>query len=192
MKKLLFTLAATLAAGLAGAAPAQGSLKTAMFAGGCFWSAEKAMESVPGVTSVVSGYAGGRSKNPTYMKHEGHLEVVQVTYDPAKVSYARLVNHFFRNIDPTDPNGQICDQGPSYRTAIFTATPQERQVAQAASAQVARLLKRPVATAIRPAATFWRAEAYHQDFAKRNPARYELYRVGCGRDRALRAVWGKA
>jgi peptide-methionine (S)-S-oxide reductase len=189
-----FTFAATIlaASSVAAAAPAQGALKTAMFAGGCFWSAEKAMESLPGVRAAVSGYAGGTSQRPTYTNHEGHLEVVQVTYDPAKVSYEKLVDHFFHHIDPTDPDGQICDQGPSYRTAIFVASPEERRVAQAVSARVARVLKRPVATSIRPAATFWRAEAYHQDFAKRNPGHYERYRIGCGRDRALKAIWGGA
>lgn len=190
MTKMLFTAVALSAAAIGGSAPAQGSLKTAVFAGGCFWSAEKAMESLPGVKEAVSGYAGGASKNPTYKNHAGHLEVVRVTYDPAKVSYAKLVDHFFHNIDPTDPNGQICDQGPSYRTAIFVSSPEERRIAQDVAAQVARTIKKPVATTIRPAATFWKAEAYHQDYAKKNPGNYNAYRIGCGRDRALKAVWG--
>ena len=191
MKITLFaaSLAATLA--VAGAAPAQGALKTAVFAGGCFWSTEHAMEKLPGVRDVVSGYAGGRSRNPSYRSHSGHLEVVKVTYDPAKISYPQLVDGFFHAIDPTDPNGQICDKGPSYRTAVFVADPTERQAAEAVKAKVASALRRPVATMVLPAATFWKAEAYHQDYARKNPVNYNAYKIGCGRDRALKAVWGR-
>ena len=189
-KPLIAALAAVPILLLGAAAPAAGVTKTAVFAGGCFWSAEKAMESLAGVSDAVSGYAGGAARNPTYENHRGHYEVVKVTYDPAKVSYAQVVNHFFRNIDPTDPNGQICDQGPSYRTAVFTADPAERQVAEAAKAQVTRTLGKPVSTAILPATTFWVAEGYHQNYAKKNPMQYNAYRIGCGRDRALTAVWG--
>jgi peptide-methionine (S)-S-oxide reductase len=175
---------------VAGSAPAASTLKTAVFAGGCFWSMEKALEHLPGVKSAVSGYAGGTRANPTYENHEGYLEAVQVTYDPAKVSYARLVAAYFHSIDPTDNGGQICDRGPSYRTAVFAGDAQEAAMARAAKAQVASVLKKPVATEIRPAARFWRAEDYHQDYAANNPAAYNAYRVGCGRDAALKAVWG--
>lgn len=168
------------------------SLKTAVFAGGCFWSTEKAMESLPGVTSAVSGYAGGAMPNPTYQNHRGHLEAVKVTYDPAKISYAKLVDGFFHHIDPTDAGGQICDRGPSYTTAVFVADGAETATAQAVKAQVAKTLGKPVATRILTGGKFWPAEAYHQDYAKRNPANYEAYRIGCGRDRALKAVWGSA
>ena len=168
------------------------SLKTAVFAGGCFWSTEKAMESLPGVTSAVSGYAGGAMPNPTYQNHRGHLEAVKVTYDPAKISYAKLVDGFFHHIDPTDAGGQICDRGPSYTTAVFVADGAETATAQAVKAQVARTLGKPVATRILSGGRFWPAEAYHPDYAKRNPANYEAYRIGCGRDRALKAVWGSA
>ncbi|WP_374452992.1 peptide-methionine (S)-S-oxide reductase MsrA [Phenylobacterium sp.] len=168
------------------------SLKTAVFAGGCFWSTEKAMESLPGVTSAVSGYAGGALQNPTYENHRGHLEAVKVTYDPAKISYAKLVDGFFHHIDPTDAGGQICDRGPSYTTAVFVADGAETATAQAVKAQVAKTLGKPVATRILTGGKFWPAEAYHQDYAKRNPANYEAYRIGCGRDRALKAVWGSA
>lgn len=181
-------LSAALAAGLS-VGPAAAATQTAVFAGGCFWSAELAMEKLPGVTDVVSGYAGGTSQRPTYQNHEGHLEAVKVTYDPAKVSYATLTAYFFRQIDPTDPNGQFCDQGHSYQTAVFVAGEAERQTATAAKAHVARLLGKPVATEVRAAARFWPAEAYHQDFAKKNPARYNAYKIGCGRERALKAVW---
>jgi peptide-methionine (S)-S-oxide reductase len=188
MKRLAFF---ALAAGLAAqGAPAWAETRTAVFAGGCFWSVEKFFEHAPGVVRAVSGYSGGGLRNPTYENHQGHLEAVQVSYDPAKTTYAKLVDHFFRNIDPTDPNGQICDLGPSYRTAVFASSPQERQTAEAAKARVAGVLKKPVATQVRSAAQFWPAEAYHQDFARKNPARYEAYRIGCGRDRRLKAVWG--
>jgi peptide-methionine (S)-S-oxide reductase len=184
-------LAVTFAAALtaAQAAPAATALKTAVFAGGCFWSAEHDIEGTPGVAKVVVGYAGGSLRNPTYPNHEGHLESVQVTYDPAKISYRQLVGAFFHHIDPTDPNGQICDQGPSYRTAVFAASPEERTEAEAVKAEVARTLGRPVATRILPAGTFWPAEAYHQDYARKNPVSYTAYRVGCGRDARLKAVW---
>ena len=185
-----FLAAATAAALFAfEAAPAAAALKTAVFAGGCFWSAEHDIEHTPGVAKVVVGYAGGALRNPTYDNHEGHLESIQVSYDPAKISYPQLVDAFFHHIDPTDPNGQICDQGPSYRTAVFVASPQERSEAEGVKANVARTLGRPVATQVLPAATFWPAEAYHQDYARKNPVSYMAYRVGCGRDARLKAVW---
>jgi peptide-methionine (S)-S-oxide reductase len=166
------------------------SAATAVFAGGCFWSAEHDIEHTPGVTGVVVGYAGGKGSHPSYEDHEGFLESVKVTYDPAKISYAQLVDAFFHHIDPTDPNGQICDQGGSYRTAVFAATPAEKAAAEAVKAQVAKTLNRRVATMILPAAPFYMGEDYHQDYARKNPGAYAAYRVGCGRDRALKAVWG--
>lgn len=184
-------LAALSALTLASVAEAA-DLKTAVFAGGCFWSMEKAMESLPGVTDVVSGYAGGAMPNPTYQNHRGHLEAVKVTYDPAKVSYAKLVDGFFHHIDPTDAGGQICDRGASYTTAVFVEGAAETATAQAVKAQVSKTLGKPVATRVLTGGRFWKAEAYHQDYAKRNPANYEAYRIGCGRDRALKAVWGSA
>lgn len=179
-------LAAALAAQAAQAAP----VKTAVFAGGCFWSIEKAFEATPGVVSAVSGYAGGTQANPSYEDHEGYVEAVRVTYDPDKVSYGQLVSKLFHSIDPTDAGGQICDRGPSYQSAIFVGDDAERRGAEAGKAAVARQIGAPVATEIRDAGRFWPAEAYHQDFAKKNPARYELYRVGCGRDGRIKAVWG--
>ncbi|TAL37208.1 MAG: peptide-methionine (S)-S-oxide reductase [Phenylobacterium sp.] len=182
-------IAAALAAALI-ASQAQAATKTAVFAGGCFWSVEKFFEATPGVTAAVSGYSGGTSANPTYENHAGHLEAVKVTYDPAKITYAQLVDRFYHNIDPTDPRGQICDTGPSYRTAVFTANAEERAVAEAAKAKYAKELGATITVTTRNAAPFWNAEGYHQDFAKKNPAHYERYRVGCGRDRVLRVVWG--
>ena len=192
MKPVRFAALTTMALLVAAPAGQAAQLKTAIFAGGCFWSAEKAMEGVPGVAKVVSGYAGGAMPNPTYRNHKGHLEAVKVTYDPARVSYARLVDHFFRNIDPTDAGGQICDRGHSYTTAVFVADQAETRTAQAAKAQVAKALGKPVATRVLTGGRFWPAEAYHQDFAKKHPSNYDAYRIGCGRDRALKAVWGSA
>lgn len=183
------TVAATLVAGLF-ATSAQAATKSAVFAGGCFWSVEKFFEATPGVVSAVSGYAGGTRANPTYENHGGHLEAVKVTYDPAKVSYAQLVARFYRNIDPTDPSGQICDKGPAYRTAAFVSDAAERQIADAEKARVEKLLDARVTVTTRNAAPFWMAEGYHQDFAKKNPLHYERYRIGCGRDRVIRAIWG--
>ena len=190
MNRPLFVATAALALSIASSAPAADAYKTAIFAGGCFWSAEHDIEHAPGVKAVVVGYAGGASRNPNYEDHEGHLEAIKVTYDPAKTTYAQLVYAFFRHIDPTDPNGQICDQGPSYRTAVFTSDPAERAAAEHVKAQVAKALGHPVATKILPGATFWMGEGYHQDYAVKNPLHYNAYRVGCGRDARLKQVWG--
>lgn len=187
MRPIVAFTAAVLA--MAAVPAAAAPLRNAVFAGGCFWSMEKAFETVPGVADVVSGFSGGARPRPTYENHTGHLEAVRVTYDPARVSYARLVDYFYRHIDPTDPDGQVCDKGPSYRTAVFVANAQERQTAEATRARVEKLLGARVTVATRDVAAFWPAEAYHQDYARKNPLRYERYRVGCGRDRVIRAVW---
>jgi len=176
------------------AAAAQGGRsETAIFAGGCFWCTEADFEHLPGVISAVSGYTGGRTANPTYEQVSangtGHYEAVQVTYDPARISYARLARHFFRTVDPTDSGGQFCDRGESYRTAIF-ATPQQRSAADGARAEANRLLRGRVVTPVLPAARFWPAEAYHQDYYRRNSVRYRYYRWRCGRDARLTEVWG--
>ena len=189
MNRPLFAAVALCALLGADVASAASALKTAVFAGGCFWSAEHDIEHTPGVAKVVVGYVGGTRPNPSYENHDGYLESIQVTYDPAKISYAQLVAAFFHHIDPTDPDGQICDRGPTYRTAVFVADPQEKQAAEAVKAQVAKEIRHPVATEIRPAAKFWLGEAYHQDYARKNPAAYMAYRVGCGRDRTLKVVW---
>lgn len=174
--------------------PRPANARSALFAGGCFWSAERDMEAVPGVISAVSGYAGGRVANPTYAQvtsgRTGHLEAVEVTYDPARISYGRLVRRFLRTIDPTDPDGQFCDQGDNYRTAIFALDAAQARDAGAAVAEASRILRGRVVTPVRAAARFWPAEADHQDYARRNPVHYNLYRRGCGKDARLRAVWG--
>jgi peptide-methionine (S)-S-oxide reductase len=180
----------------AAAAPARrpAYVEVAIFAGGCFWSAESDIEDVPGVVSAVSGFTGGRVAHPSYEQVSGggtgHLEAVRVTFDPARVSYAALARRFMRTIDPTDPNGQFCDQGDNYRTALFVSGPAQRQAAEAAVAEANRILHGRVVTPVRAASPFWPAEAYHQDYARRNPVAYGLYRRGCGRDARLRAIWG--
>lgn len=205
-RRLLLALcaAALTAAPLAGAAqtppskarpaPATQRLETAVFAGGCFWCTESDMEHVPGVVSAVSGYTGGTTRNPTYeqvgSQTTGHLEAVRVTYDPRRISYRQLVDRFWHTIDVTDDGGQFCDRGPNYRTAVFVTSAQ-RPAAEASRTAAARALRTGrLITPIRPAATFWPAEDYHQDFYKKNPLRYRVYRQGCGRDARLRAVWG--
>jgi peptide-methionine (S)-S-oxide reductase len=147
------------------------------------------MEKVRGVVDVVVGYSGGSRRNPTYENHEGHLEAIRVTWDPARITYSDLVTAFYRNIDPTDPNGQICDIGPSYRTAVFVADDAEKRVAEQVKADVARQIRRPVATRTLPRSTFWMGEGYHQDYAAKNPGHYNRYRIGCGRDARIQAVW---
>lgn len=174
--------------------PPPGSQR-AVFAGGCFWSTEKAFEHVRGVSSVVSGFTGGSTDNPTYMQvvrgGSGHREAVQVTFDPRVVSYRALVDRYWRTIDPTDPNGVFCDQGPSYRTAVF-ATADQTPAANASRAAAEEALGRRFVTPVRPAVRFWPAEAGHQDYAERNAAHYEAYRIGCRRTESLRRVWGAA
>ena len=169
---------------------------TATFAMGCFWSAEAAFEGQPGVLAAVSGYTGGKEQHPTYeqvSRHQtGHYEAVQVTYDPARISYAALLDLFWHNIDPTQDDGQFCDHGRNYLSAIFPANDAERAAAQASRTAIekSRVLKAPIVTAILPAARFWPAEEYHQDFARKNLAHYRAYRLGCGRDARLKQIWG--
>ena len=171
-----------------------GRREVAVFAGGCFWSVEANFEAMPGVVSAVSGFAGGREANPTYEQvirgGTGHLEAVQVTFDPSRITYRQLVDRFWRTIDPTDPDGQFCDQGPTYATAVF-ASPSQKPAAEASRrAAAARIGPARFVTPVRDAARFWPAEAYHQDFARENPVRYAGYSRFCGRAARLRAVWG--
>ncbi len=174
--------------------PRPARTETALFAGGCFWSAERDIEAVPGVIEAVSGFAGGRVANPSYEQvvrgGTGHVEAIRVTFDPARIGYGQLVRRFLRTIDPTDSGGQFCDQGPNYHTAIFALNPGQRRAAEAALAEANRILHGRVTTPVRAAAPFYPAEAYHQDYARRNPVSYGLYRRGCGKDARLRAVWG--
>ncbi|MBD3835242.1 peptide-methionine (S)-S-oxide reductase MsrA [Brevundimonas sp.] len=175
--------------------PSRPRLQTAVFAGGCFWSAEKAFDGLPGVRSAVSGFVGGHTANPTYEQvvrgGTGHMEAVRVTFDPSVVSYRALADRYWRTIDPTDPRGQFCDQGPSYRTAIF-ATAEQRADAVASRDAAMRTLRKTFTTPVVGAQRFWPAGAEHQDYARRHHARYEAYRIGCRRSERLRAIWGDA
>ena len=166
--------------------------KTAIFAGGCFWCVEEAFDKVDGVSETVSGYAGGTKPNPTYGSHEGHQEAVKVTYDPAKVSYAVLLDHFWRNIDPFDPDGQFCDKGNAYRSVVFTGDDAERELAESAKEEIATRFKQKVVTEIKPVTTFTAAEDYHQDYHRKNPVSYKYYKWGCGRAQRLAEIWGKS
>ena len=169
---------------------------TAIFAGGCFWCIESDFEKVPGVISVVSGYTGGETLNPTYKQvtyaETGHFEAVKVTYDANAVSYDYLLNYFWHHIDPTDPNGQFCDKGSSYRTAIFARPDQvDAAIASKSHVEQSKPFKADIVTPVLSAATFYDAEEYHQDYYKKNPAHYNRYRVGCGRDRRVQQLWGR-
>jgi peptide-methionine (S)-S-oxide reductase len=177
---------------LAFAAPVMAGSATAIFAGGCFWCMESAYQEHKGVTGVISGFTGGTLKNPTYSgNHEGHFEAVEVTYDPALVSYQELLDLFWRNVDPFDATGQFCDKGTSYRSAIFPANAAERALAEQSRAAVAaRFDGREVDTEIRDAGAFWPVEDYHQDYYQKNPVRYKYYRWNCGRDQRLNQLWG--
>lgn len=173
-----------------------GRRETAVFAGGCFWSVEANFEAVPGVVAAVSGFAGGSTARPTYEQvvrgGTGHLEAVQVTFDPARISYRQLVDRFWLTIDPTDPDGQFCDRGPPYATAVFAAPAQKPAAEASRRAAAARIGAARFVTPVRDAARFWPAGASHQDFARRNPVRYAGYSRFCGRAARLRAVWGDA
>jgi peptide-methionine (S)-S-oxide reductase len=191
-------LAVPLILGLAGQAPAPSPAvpksAVATFAGGCFWCMEGPFESLPGVSSAVSGYAGGQKKNPTYEEVSagttGHAEAVEVRYDPRKVSYEKLLEVFWHNIDPFQAGAQFCDRGTQYRSAIFFHDDAQRQAAEASLKQVEERFKKKVATELLPAGPFYRAEEYHQDYYQTNPIRYRMYRTGCGRDRRLKELWG--
>jgi peptide methionine sulfoxide reductase msrA/msrB len=165
----------------------------ALFAGGCFWCMEKPFESLPGVISVVSGYTGGTTSNPTYQNYGrgGHTEVVQITYDPTQVSYGTLLNVFWRQIDPTDAGGQFVDRGNEYISAIYVNGAEQRRLAEASKKQLvaSNILKKPVVTPILEAKKFWPAEEYHQDYYKKNPLRYAFYRSRSGRDDFLDRTW---
>ncbi|MEN3791814.1 peptide-methionine (S)-S-oxide reductase MsrA [Fulvimarina sp. MAC3] len=186
---LVFAAAAA-AASLTAATPSFAqNTDTAIFAGGCFWCVESDFDHVDGVTETISGYIGGKSENPTYQNHSGHLEAVRVTYDPSKVSYDKLLQVYWHSIDPTDAGGQFCDRGHSYTTAIFATNDDQMKKAKATKAEVQKDLG-SVATEIRPASTFWTAEGYHQDYYKKNPVKYKFYRNGCGRNNTVKRVWG--
>ncbi|MBH0198108.1 MAG: peptide-methionine (S)-S-oxide reductase MsrA [Nitrospira sp.] len=169
----------------------------AYFAGGCFWCMEEAFEQVEGVIEVVSGYMGGTVANPSYEQvsggSTGHAESVEVSYDPAKVSYQKLLDVFWRNVDPITPNAQFCDHGSQYRSAVFYGTDEEQRLTAESKAAIERSKRfsAPIVTQVVKASVFYPAEDYHQDFYKKNPFRYKSYKFGCGRARRLEALWGK-
>lgn len=169
----------------------------AYFAGGCFWCMEEVFEKVDGVLSATSGYMGGTVSNPTYEEvsagRTGHAESVEVVYDPAKVSYQKLLDAFWRNVDPITPNAQFCDHGNQYRSAIFFQTDEEKRASDTSKQAIeqSRRFKEPIVTQIVMAPQFYPAEEYHQDFYKKNPIRYKLYKYNCGRAQRLDELWGK-
>jgi peptide-methionine (S)-S-oxide reductase len=183
--------------GPAYAAQSMGSPQTvkATFAGGCFWCMEPPYDELEGVHSTISGYIGGTKTNPTYAEVSagttGHAEAVEIAYDPSKVSYSKLLEVFWRNIDPLTPNAQFCDSGSQYRSAIFYHDETQRRLAEESKAAVGKRFKEPIVTEIVPASRFYPAEDYHQDYYLKNPLRYKFYRYGCGRDRRLEQLWGK-
>jgi peptide-methionine (S)-S-oxide reductase len=194
MTRWLGAVAALAALAALALGPRQGEaapeLKKAVFAGGCFWCMEAAFDEVSGVNETISGYAGGTATNPTYGDHEGFQEAVQVTYDPAQVSYAKLLDQYWHNIDPFDANGQFCDQGDAYRSVIFTGDDAEKQLAESTKEEVAARFKQPVVTEIKPFTTFYPAEWYHQNFHITSSIKYNYYKTSCGRPKRLEQLWG--
>jgi peptide-methionine (S)-S-oxide reductase len=181
------------------AAPTPASAQTtakAVFAGGCFWCVESDFDKVPGVLSTTSGYTGGNVPNPTYEqvsgKHTGHAEAVEIVFDPKRVSYEQLVEHYWRTIDPTTKDRQFCDAGSPYRTAIFAQDAAQLKVAQASKAALEKTkpFKEPIVTEVVMGGPFYPAEEYHQDYYKKNPVRYNYYRLSCGRDARVKELWG--
>ena len=198
----MLRLAIVILLALTGAAAAK--TEKAIVAGGCFWCVESDFESVPGVKGVVSGYSGGSSANPTYEDHAGHYEAVEISFDPAKISYAELIAKFLRSVDVTDAGGQFCDRGDAYRTAIFYTSAAQKAAAAAEVARAEADLGQQIVTPVAAAGKFWKAEDYHQDYYKgdsivltrRGPKSqanaYAFYRQSCGRDARVKEVWGSA
>lgn len=203
LRLCLTTIALSFAAVLLGLTPGASAQTTppatakAIFAGGCFWCVESDFDKVPGVISTTSGYTGGTTVNPTYEQVSahgtGHAEAVLVVFDPARVSYAQLVEHFWHTIDPTTKDEQFCDSGTPYRTAIFAVDAEQLKIAQASKAALekSKPFKEPIVTEVVRAGPFYPAETYHQDYYRKNPIRYQYYRASCGRDSRLKQLWGE-
>jgi peptide-methionine (S)-S-oxide reductase len=166
----------------------------AIFAGGCFWCVESDFDKVPGVISTTSGYIGGAASTAAYKKvtagGTGHYEAVRIVFDPSKVTYDRLLHIFWRSVDPTDPGGQFCDRGDSYKTAIFATSDAQAKLARKSKSKAQAALGKTIVTPIRSAGKFYAAEGYHQNYYQRNPTRYKIYRYGCGRDARIKELWG--
>lgn len=202
---LLFAMMVSVGVAASGPVSAQAAKKPvagkpataiATFAGGCFWCMEEAFDPVPGVVSTISGYMGGKTRNPTYEQvstgSTGHAEVIQVEYDPKRVSYEKLLEVFWRNIDPTQPGGQFCDIGSQYRSGIFYHDEEQKRLAEASKAALVKNkpFKGEIVTEITRATDFYPAEDYHQDYYTKNPVRYKFYKTGCGRAARLKQLWG--
>ena len=191
MKCTMLTVVALLS--FCAAASAQ-QLEKAVFAGGCFWCVESDFDKVPGVAATISGYTGGRTENPTYEQvtagGTGHYEAVEITYDPAKVSYEALLTAFWHSVDPTDDGGQFCDRGHSYKTAVFAANDKQHGTAEASRNEAQKTLGKPIVSPILAAGPFYVAEDYHQNYYEKNPVRYSYYRWRCERDKTVKDVWG--
>ncbi|HEY5460701.1 MAG TPA: peptide-methionine (S)-S-oxide reductase MsrA [Deferrimonas sp.] len=200
MKAVIFGILALPLAFIAaaGTVTAAGNIEKATFAGGCFWCMEHPFDELPGVLSVTAGYTGGQKKNPTYKEVSaggtGHAEAVQIVYDPSKITYGKLLDVYWRNIDPTTKDRQFCDTGNQYRAVIFYHTEEQHRAALLSkeALEKAKPFKEPVVTGIVPAGEFYPAEEYHQHYYKKNPIRYHYYRNGCGRDQRLKELWGSA
>jgi peptide-methionine (S)-S-oxide reductase len=196
MFRRTFVAACLFAAALGSASAQAPKTATAIFAGGCFWCTEADFDKVPGVISTTSGYLNGKTKNPTYKEvsagGSGHVEAVEVVYDPAKVTYAKLLDAFWHSIDPLVKDKQFCDTGDMYRTGIYYLDDEQKKLAEESKKQIAaKFAPRTVYTEIVKADTFYKAEDYHQDYYKKNEARYNFYRWNCGRDQRLEQLWGK-
>jgi len=168
-----------------------GQTDTAILAGGCFWCVESDFEKLPGVIESVSGYTGDDLQNPTYRKHGRHVEAVEITFDPTVISYDQLLDYYWRHIDPTDNGGQFCDRGHAYIPVIYARSDQLAQAeASKANIEKTKPFSAPIRVPVLPAKTFWKAEEYHQDYYKKNPAHYNRYRKGCRRDAVVNSLWG--
>jgi len=200
MTRLIFSLcgclAATLVQTIQAAPETTPKYETATFAGGCFWCMEPPYDALEGVISTTSGYTGGKETDPSYKQvsrgRTGHTEAIQIVYDPEKVSYAKLLDIYWHNIDPTDASGQFCDKGSQYRSEIFFHNKTQQQLAVQSKNALKELkpFKGPIVTQVTMATAFYPAEDYHQDYYQRNPIRYKYYRYGCGRDQRLKDLWG--
>lgn len=172
-------------------------LAKATFAGGCFWCMQPPFDKLPGVVSTTAGYTGGHKAKPTYEEVSaggtGHAEAVEITYDPKKIGYDKLLEVFWHNVDPTDAGGQFCDRGDQYRSEIFYHNEEQKRLAEESKAALekSKPFKEPIVTKIVAATEFYPAEEYHQEYYKKNPLRYKIYRYGCGRDKRLEQLWGK-
>jgi peptide methionine sulfoxide reductase msrA/msrB len=173
----------------------QAAMDKAVFAGGCFWCMTPPFEKLPGVIKVVSGYTGGSEANPDYHDYaeKGHVEAVEIIYDPARITYPELLDVYWRQVNPTDAEGQFCDRGPQYRSAIFCLNEEQQRLAEQSKAELqrSRILGADVVTEILTATVFYPAEEYHQDYYKKNPIQYKFYRFSCGRDQTLEKIWGR-